>query len=288
MSMRFNPDDYVDVQSRITRFWEEHPLGAIVTREMPTVSTYESFVVHAAVYQNRTDPQPAATGIAGEERLRDGRGVNVTSWIENAETSAIGRALANMGYATRNKDRPSKQEMEKVARHENTQQAPATPPLRTNGIKPPTMGPTNALASPQTAGWNMLWQEARALGMNDKAAFEATVGKPLPGDAATALEVLRGWVSGSSTEDTDPDTGEIIPPHIVNQAPLTPRTNGTATATMGRPITEKQVKYLFAISRENNISAADLKAQIMDAYEKHIEELTKDEMDVILAWIKGE
>ena len=29
--MRFNPDDYVDVQARILRFWGEYPDGAIQT-----------------------------------------------------------------------------------------------------------------------------------------------------------------------------------------------------------------------------------------------------------------
>jgi CBS-domain-containing membrane protein len=38
--------------------------------------------------------------------------VNYTSWLENAETSAIGRALANFNYA--GSKRPSREEMQKV------------------------------------------------------------------------------------------------------------------------------------------------------------------------------
>jgi len=41
------------------------------------------------------------------------RGVNQTSALENCETSAIGRALANAGYAPKGK-RPSREEMTKV------------------------------------------------------------------------------------------------------------------------------------------------------------------------------
>jgi hypothetical protein len=48
------------------------------------------------------------------EETVQGRGVNATSALENCETSAIGRALANAGYATKGK-RASREEMSKVA-----------------------------------------------------------------------------------------------------------------------------------------------------------------------------
>jgi hypothetical protein len=50
-----------------------------------------------------------ATGLASES-ISD-RGVNSTSALENCETSAIGRALANAGYAAKGK-RASREEME--------------------------------------------------------------------------------------------------------------------------------------------------------------------------------
>jgi hypothetical protein len=49
------------------------------------------------------------------EETVQGRGVNATSALENCETSAIGRALANAGYATKGK-RASREEMGKVAK----------------------------------------------------------------------------------------------------------------------------------------------------------------------------
>ena len=72
-------------------------------------------------------------GLPGRERRATGRhgyafevagsGANRTSHEENCETSAIGRALANMGYATSHKDRPSREEMSKASRDDR----PAAP-----------------------------------------------------------------------------------------------------------------------------------------------------------------
>jgi hypothetical protein len=69
------------------------------------------FIVSAAIYRTEVDQHPWCTGLA--EETISGRGVNATSALENAETSAIGRALAGAGYATKGK-RPSREEMTKV------------------------------------------------------------------------------------------------------------------------------------------------------------------------------
>lgn len=112
----FDLNSYVDVQERINRFRDEYPEGAIIT-EIAYARDYDSVVVKAKVYRNLSDPRPASTGIAGEERGADSRAkANFTSWHENCETSAIGRALVNLGYAKTTKDRPSRQEMDKVVR----------------------------------------------------------------------------------------------------------------------------------------------------------------------------
>ena len=65
------------------------------------------------LFRNRDDAEPSATGHAFEIR---GQGyVNNTSYIENGETSAIGRALANLGFAIEN-GIASREEMQKVNR----------------------------------------------------------------------------------------------------------------------------------------------------------------------------
>lgn len=121
----FNPDDYIDVQERIKRFWQEHPNGAIVTKLMSPPDEFEACRYEASAYKDVADLRPSAVGYAQEFRITEGRGVNTTSHEENCETSAIGRALANMGYATSLKDRPSKQEMGKVQRTNEALQAGA-------------------------------------------------------------------------------------------------------------------------------------------------------------------
>lgn len=109
---RFNPDDYIDVQDRITRFWSEYPDGRIETDLLSDPDTFDQVVFRSRVYKHQEHVHPDATGIASE--YKSGSGPQATSWHEVGETSAIGRALANMGYATSSKDRPSRQGMSKV------------------------------------------------------------------------------------------------------------------------------------------------------------------------------
>lgn len=106
---RFNLDDYEPVEKRIAKFWTEYPEGRIDT---DLIAYGQQFIVKAAVYRNATDPVPFATGYA--EETVGSSNVNKSSALENGETSAIGRALANGGFAT-NK-RPSREEMEKAER----------------------------------------------------------------------------------------------------------------------------------------------------------------------------
>lgn len=109
--MNFNLQDYEPVEARLARFWEGHPTGRVFTR---MVSFEEGQVVfYAEIYRDLNDELPAATGYAHEVVTQ--RGVNSTSAVENCETSAIGRALANAGYATKAK-RPSREEMVKASR----------------------------------------------------------------------------------------------------------------------------------------------------------------------------
>ena len=106
----FNLDDYETVEERLIKYWKDHPDGQIHTKLLD--STASRFIVEASIYRTEADSRPWTTGLA-EETIQ-GRGVNATSALENCETSAIGRALANAGYATKGK-RASREEMSKVA-----------------------------------------------------------------------------------------------------------------------------------------------------------------------------
>jgi hypothetical protein len=110
--MRFNLDNYETVEARLAKFWEEFPNGQVFT----SIHHYDDkrVVFKAEVYKDINDPRPVATGFA--EEVRDASPVNRTSHVENAETSSIGRALANWKFASKTSPRPSRQEMEKVQR----------------------------------------------------------------------------------------------------------------------------------------------------------------------------
>lgn len=107
--MGFNLRDYEEVKDRIPRFWKEHPEGAIETEMIEHDGN--NYVVKATL--RRTEGGPIfATGLA-QETVGQGN-VNKTSALENCETSAIGRALANAGFSS-GSQRASREEMAKAA-----------------------------------------------------------------------------------------------------------------------------------------------------------------------------
>ena len=107
--MAFNINDYETVEVRLGRYIADYPDFMVHTELVEATAT--RFIVLAKIYRTCVDTQPFATGLA-YETISD-RGVNQTSALENCETSAIGRALANAGYAAKGK-RPSQSEMAKV------------------------------------------------------------------------------------------------------------------------------------------------------------------------------
>jgi len=108
----FNLADYETVDSRIKRFYADHPAGRITTELVAADGEpgRTRWIVKASVWRDRVDGDPDGTGFAFEI---DGTGMaNKTSALENGETSAVGRALANIGYS--GDKRASREEMQKA------------------------------------------------------------------------------------------------------------------------------------------------------------------------------
>jgi hypothetical protein len=108
---RFNLDEYETVEERIKRFYSMASDGRIVT-ECVIPGTDGKWLFKAYVYLTAGDQAnglPKATGYASESD-----GGPQTDWkAELGETSAIGRALANMDLS--GNKRASREEMQKVA-----------------------------------------------------------------------------------------------------------------------------------------------------------------------------
>ena len=111
--MAFNLDDYETVEVRLARFISDYPDFRIDTQLVEASGT--RFIVRSAIYRTYADAVPFSTGLAFE--VITDRGVNSTSALENAETSSLGRSLANAGYAAKGK-RASQTEMAKVIQGE--------------------------------------------------------------------------------------------------------------------------------------------------------------------------
>ena len=115
----FNLSEYQTCAERLELFWKDHPDGRIDTKLIDFNGG--RYIVQAFIYRTEVDAHPWASGLA-EETIQ-GRGVNATSALENCETSALARALANAGYSPKGdpSKRASREEMTKVATIKKTE-----------------------------------------------------------------------------------------------------------------------------------------------------------------------
>lgn len=103
----FNLEDYETVETRLARFWEQHQEDGRIETELVSHNNGH-YIIKAKVF---VADRQVSTGLADE--LVADKGVNARNALENAETSAIGRALANFNFAPKGK-RPSREEMTKA------------------------------------------------------------------------------------------------------------------------------------------------------------------------------
>lgn len=116
---QFNLQDYETVEERLKRFWADpaHADARLQTFNRTTEADREKglWVIETRLYLNREDQEadlPKTTGWAFE--IDGGKGANQFAALENAETSSLGRCLAN--YALSGNKRSSREEMAKVNR----------------------------------------------------------------------------------------------------------------------------------------------------------------------------
>lgn len=171
--------DYVEVNVRVEKFWEKYPNGRIET----DLVSWENgvIVMKANVYKDLKDELPSANGFAYE---KEGSSfINKTSALENCETSAVGRALALLGFEIK-KSIASKEEVEnaKLQQHEGSQ----------NAITPEQIGEIKTKAL----------QFAQARNQPPEKVYEAlkiTSFEELTGRQATAaIKKLDKWLKAAS------------------------------------------------------------------------------------------
>ena len=169
--MGFDLSNYETVEQRLVRFWAAYPNGRVYTSMMNY--TGDSCVFYCELYADKEDKVPVATGYA--EEIKSDRGVNATSFVENCETSAIGRAITNCPLqAPASGPRPSRNEMQKVER------LTTSPQLQVHT-------PSGAFATPKQIGY--IKKLAKDKGMDDLALLEM-IQLNLNDDSAV-LELLK-------------------------------------------------------------------------------------------------
>lgn len=177
-TMAIRGKEYAEVNQRVLGFWELFPDGRIVTR-WPTINETEA-VARAFVFKDRaallevikswcwgqtTDDGGAAidvvleiaadaTGTARE--VRTGGGVNSTSHVENAETSAIGRALGFLGIGATNAIASAEEvqnaiEAQEQAKRRSSRSKADSRPVTANPDKVPGGAAKTSQKAPQAA-----------------------------------------------------------------------------------------------------------------------------------------
>jgi hypothetical protein len=144
--------------------------------------TGDACVFYCELYADRDDKVPVATGYA--EEVKSDRGVNSTSFVENCETSAIGRAIANCPLqAPASGPRPSRNEMQKVER-------------LTTAPQPQEHIPRGAFATPKQIGY--IKKLAKDAGLDDLRLLEM-IHRELNDDSAV-LELLKSHEASKMIE----------------------------------------------------------------------------------------
>ena len=107
--MAFDLSNYETVEERLVRWWQAYPEGQIVT----TMVHYDAKTV---VFRAEGIVSGRVIAVGHAEEVLGSSPVNKTSFVENAETSSIGRMIGSSPLGHKPGAKPSRQEMQKVER----------------------------------------------------------------------------------------------------------------------------------------------------------------------------
>ena len=171
--------NYEEVKDRLPRFWKAVDRGRITTEILNHSDDFSRVVIKASLWAGDS---LLATGIAMDWKDKD-RNANRTNWVEVAETSAIGRAIANSRFQDPKAARPSREEMEVAIERQDALAAPSP-------SKPKAPTPTPTPQPAQKPAW-LIRLETR---------FGTNEGK------VTNFYLNKGIISKGSTWRDVPDT----------------------------------------------------------------------------------
>jgi len=162
----FNIDEYEPVAERLDRFWKTHSEDGRIETEL--ISHQDGhYIVRAKAF---VGDRQVATGLADERTEQ--KGVNARNALENAESSAIGRCLANFNFQPKRNGnnvaqlRPSREEMVKTNVSESLG-ASEVPYIE----KPITYLKPRRVATPKMSGWLQRELAKHLKDTNDQNAF---------------------------------------------------------------------------------------------------------------------
>ena len=115
--------DYAEVNQRIKAFRMVYPYGFIRTHMENNVDGVCTFTAQVGFYDENGDGRVIGTGTAYEKE--DSNYINKTSYIENCETSAVGRALGMAGFGIDTSVASAEEVQNAINNQEKDEPAPA-------------------------------------------------------------------------------------------------------------------------------------------------------------------
>lgn len=133
--------EYAEVNQRILAFWSLFPEGRIECEVMS--DTGQRIDMEARTYRTAVEDRPATVAHAFEVK---GGAINSTSYVENCETSAVGRALGLLGIGANTAVASAEEVLNAIA-----QQEAASKPKRGKAGTKPKQQQTAPQTAPQPA-----------------------------------------------------------------------------------------------------------------------------------------